>query len=392
MDVQEIAQLVRRQGEDLSRWQNDETKRLDQLEIRLNRAALFGDLGGGGGSATGVKATPDQIDALARGIRALYSKDQAGADKAFGEYKAAIAGSDPDGGYLLLPSVSMEMQRIFAEISPIADLARNINLEQGLSWEEPVDKDQAEALWVGEEQTRSDTANPQLGKLRIECNEIYCQPKVTQTLIDASSKDVVSWMQEKIGESFAAKESAAFHSGSGAGQPRGFLTYPVATTGDATRAWGTIQYVPTGASAAFATPSTSVNPADVLVDTVGALRQQYRIGSSWLMSRTTAAVCRKLKDADGRHVWVDNLQVGEPAALLGFPVRISEDMPAIAANSLSIAFGNFKRAYTTIRRMGTRFLLDPYTAKPYVRVYAYQRVGGGCTNFEAIKLLKFAAS
>jgi HK97 family phage major capsid protein len=50
---------------------------------------------------------------------------------------------------------------------------------------------------------------------------------------------------------------------------------------------------------------------------------------------------------------------GQPFVLLGYPVEISEDMPAIAASSLPIAFGVFKKAYTIIRRLGVRFLVDP---------------------------------
>ena len=36
-------------------------------------------------------------------------------------------------------------------------------------------------------------------------------------------------------------------------------------------------------------------------------------------------------------------------------------------------------------------LRDPYSAKPYVLFYTTKRVGGGVQNFDAIKLLKFAA-
>jgi HK97 family phage major capsid protein len=45
-----------------------------------------------------------------------------------------------------------------------------------------------------------------------------------------------------------------------------------------------------------------------------------------------------------------------------------------------------------VDRVGIRVLRDPYSAKPYVLFYTTKRVGGGVQNFEAIKLLKFAAS
>jgi HK97 family phage major capsid protein len=59
--------------------------------------------------------------------------------------------------------------------------------------------------------------------------------------------------------------------------------------------------------------------------------------------------------------------------MLGFPVVEAEDMPDIAANSLSIAFGSFKRGYTSVDRIRMQLLVDPYTNKPYVRLYTYKR-------------------
>ena len=75
-----------------------------------------------------------------------------------------------------------------------------------------------------------------------------------------------------------------------------------------------------------------------------------------------------------------------------FPIVEAEDMPDIAANSLSIAFGDFKRGYLIVDRQGVRVLRDPFTAKPYVLFYTTKRVGGGVQDFDAIKLMKFAAS
>ena len=76
----------------------------------------------------------------------------------------------------------------------------------------------------------------------------------------------------------------------------------------------------------------------------------------------------------------------------GYPVVEAEDMPDIAANSLSIAFGDFARGYLVVDRAGVRVLRDPFTAKPYVLFYTTKRVGGGVQDFDAIKLMKFAVS
>jgi HK97 family phage major capsid protein len=243
---------------------------------------------------------------------------------------------------------------------------------------------------VGETTARTDTTTPQLGMFHCDLNEIYAQPKATQKLIDIASLDVLGWLQQKVGEAFAVKEGTAYHTGDGIVSPRGILTFATAATGDATRTWGQFEHVATGASGAFPTSSTTVNPADVLVDVVSKLKAQYRSDARWLMNRSTAAICRKLKDAEGRHVWADSLTQGQPAMLLGYPVEADESMPDISASSLSIAFGNINRAYTVIEQPGIKFLTDPYSDKPNVRLFAYRRVGGGVNNFEALKFLKFA--
>jgi HK97 family phage major capsid protein len=67
-------------------------------------------------------------------------------------------------------------------------------------------------------------------------------------------------------------------------------------------------------------------------------------------------------------------------------------MPAIAADSLSIAFGDFRRGYLVVDRIGTRILRDPYSAKPNVLFYTTRRVGGGVQDFDAIKLMKFGTA
>ena len=103
------------------------------------------------------------------------------------------------------------------------------------------------------------------------------------------------------------------------------------------------------------------------------------------------AAVRKLKDADDNYLWRPGM-AGEAASLLGYPVTEIEDMPDIAANSFSIAFGDFRRGYLIVDRQGARVLRDPYSAKPYVLFYTTKRVGGGVQNFDAIKVMKFAAS
>lgn len=303
------------------------------------------------------------------------------------ERKAMSAGSDPDGGYLLpAPTVGRMVKKVY-EQSTMRQLANVVTISTD-SLEGIIDNDEADAGWVSEMGARNDTDTPQVGKYRIEAHEMYAQPKVTQKLIDDAATDVESWLADKVGDKFARVEGSAFWTGDGVGKPRGLTNYPTAATGDGTRAWGTFEHVNTGANGAFHTTK-----ADPLQDLVGAFKDQYLQNATFAMRREVRTLIRKMKEATSdRYLWEPSLQAGQPDRLIGYPVRIDQYMPALGTGSLSLAFGDFREAYTIVDRIGVRTLRDPYTAKPYVRFYSTKRTGGGAVNFEAVKLLRFAAS
>ncbi len=301
--------------------------------------------------------------------------------------KAMSAGSDPDGGYLLpTPTVGRMVKKLY-EQSVMRQVANVLTISTD-ALEGIVDNDEADAGWVSEIGDRPDTDTPQIGKYRIEAHEMYAQPKVTQKLIDDAATDVEAWLAEKIADKFGRVEGNAFVNGNGVGKPKGLFAYSTAATGDDVRAWGTFEHILTGANGDFHTTK-----ADPLQDLLGAFKDQYLQNASFLMRREVRTKIRKLKEATSdRYLWEPGLQLGQPDRLLGYPVRIDQYIPTIATGSLSLAFGDFREAYTIVDRIGVRTLRDPYTAKPYVRFYSTKRSGAGAINTEAVKFLKFSAA
>ena len=139
------------------------------------------------------------------------------------------------------------------------------------------------------------------------------------------------------------------------------------------------------------TASATVAPGDKLIDLVYAVKAGYRGNGTFVFNRATQAVIRKMKDAEGHYLWQPATKAGDPSLVLGYPVAESEDMPSLATDSYSVAFGDFRCGYLIVDRVGIRVLRDPYSQKPYVLFYTTKRVGGGVQDFNAIKLLKFAA-
>lgn len=300
------------------------------------------------------------------------------------EAKALSAGSGEDGGYVAPPELDRLIENRLSQVSPMREIA-TVRTTGANVFKKPISITAAGTGWVAETGERAQTDTPTLSLLEFPTAELYANLAATQALLDDAFVNIEEWIAGEVEEAFAGQERAAFVSGDGSGQPRGFLEYDIVA--NAGQEWGEIGYVASGASGAFA----SSNPVDRLIDLVYAPSAQYRQNARFTMNRKTLSAVRKLKDADGRYIWQPS-DSGVGSTILGYPITEMEDMPDIAADSHSIAFGDFARFYLIVDRAGVRVLRDPFTAKPYVLFYVTKRVGGGVQNFDAVKVMKFAAS
>jgi HK97 family phage major capsid protein len=300
------------------------------------------------------------------------------------EGKALSVGSGPDGGYVVPDETERSINRAVRDISPIRAIA-GVRQVSGSVYKKPFAITGAETGWVGEAAARPETDGPTLAELAFPTMELYAMPAATQALLDDAAVDIDQWVAEEVRVAFAEQEGAAFVTGNGTNRPKGFLDYN--KVANASWSWGNIGTIATGVSGAF--PAT--NPGDKLIDLVYAVKAGYRANAHFVFNRSTQSAIRKLKDGDGTYLWQPSLKPGEASTLMGFPVAESEDMPDIGADSYAVAFGDFRRGYLIVDRVGIRILRDPYSAKPYVLFYTTKRVGGGVQDFDAIKLMKFGA-
>lgn len=300
--------------------------------------------------------------------------------------------NDPNGGYTVPTEVDRVIQSQLVEMSPMRGLASIVSTRSS-DYKKMVNRRGASSGWVGERESRPATDSPVLAQIAPPIGEIYAEPEITQTLLDDSSFDLAGFLQENVSDEFSVQEGTAFISGDGVNKPRGLLTYPTAETADASRDFGTLQFVKTGVAAALA--DSSNNGIDKLIDLVASVKPAYRAGPGvgWQMNSTTAAVLRKLKSLGdtANYLWQESNVEGMPPRLLGYPVFENEYFSDIGANAFPIAFGNWRRGYVIVDRSELRLLRDPLTNKPYVRFYFTKRVGGAVTDSNAIKLLKVAA-
>jgi HK97 family phage major capsid protein len=237
--------------------------------------------------------------------------------------------------------------------------------------------------WVGETESRAATATPEFGLQEIPVHEQYAMPQVTQKLLDDAQFPVETWLANKIADILIRTENGAFVDGNGVMKPRGFTDHTTAATADKSRAWGVLEHVLSGSSGAI--PDTP----DEFIAIEGKLKSAYKQGAVWVMNKTTLASIRKLSGGtNDLYYFIPDMSKGPSSTLLGYPVVLFDDMASAASGAYVAAFGNFNIGYQIVDRVGIRVLRDPYTNKPYIRMYTTKRVGGDVTNFEAIKLLK----
>ena len=322
------------------------------------------------------------------------AREQAGGD-AFGafvrtgatvEMKAFTGVTGDSGGFAVPREIDAAIDALLKGISPIRQIANVVRVGTA-GYRKLVTTGGTPSGWASETGPRPETATPVFQEVAPPMGELYANPSASQAMLDDAAFDVEEWLAGEIAQEFARAEGAAFVGGSGVNRPKGFLTYPTSANGDSARAFGTVQHLATGSATDLGT-----GVPERLLDLVHALRSPYRQGACFVMNAATVARIRKLKTGDGAFLWQPSMVAGQPATLLGYPVVEAEDMPDVAANTLPIAFGNFRAAYLVAERAETAILRDPYTNKPFVGFYATKRVGGALVNSEAVKLVKVATA
>jgi HK97 family phage major capsid protein len=154
---------------------------------------------------------------------------------------------------------------------------------------------------------------------------------------------------------------------------QGFMSYPSGTN------WGQIQQVGTGTSGAFTYAG--------LLNLITSLKEPYQAGASWLVKRASVASIMLIQDGNGRYIFQPIVGGNfNNTSLLGYNLKYANDMPAVAAGALAAAFGDFKRGYVIVDRVGLSVLRDAYTSKPNILFYTRKRTGGDCDDFDALKI------
>lgn len=301
-----------------------------------------------------------------------------------GDVNAALnKGTAAEGGYLAPIEWDRTITDRLVRVSPMRSIC-SVQTISTAGFSKLFNNRGTTSGWVGETDARPNTNTPGFSPLTFTVGELYANPAATQQMLDDSEVDLEAWLAGEVETEFSYQEGIAFLSGNGTNKPRGLLTYVAGGTNAAVHPWGAIAAVPTLSAGGIT--------SDSVIDLITALPNEFTADAKFLMNRNTQGAFRKLKDGQGNYLWQPSFQAGQPAKLGDYPIVDMPGMPDIAANAIPAMFGDFKRGYLIVDRIGIRVLRDPFTNKPYVQFYTTKRVGGGLQNPDVLKALKVSAT
>ena len=286
-----------------------------------------------------------------------------------------VKADDVSAGYLLAPpEMETAIMKNLIETTPMRALA-TVRVIGGDSLKQPRKTASGSASRIGEVATRTNTGDPAYGMIEIKAPEMYARIAVSQQMLEDSGYDLLAELREDATEQFAVKEGAEYISGTNA-----------SNQGEGVLINGSISYTASGEAAAIT--------ADGMIDLIYAIKTGYAANAVLGMNRSTLGAIRKLKDGMGGYLWTPGIANSAPNTILGVPYVEMADMPSIAAGTYPVIYGDFRRGYKIVDRIGISFQTDFTTEADngIVIFRARKRSGSAVVLPEAIRKLKIAVS
>jgi len=257
-------------------------------------------------------------------------------------FRAQSVGTDSEGGFTIPEGFVNALERAllaFGGMMQVSDVIRTAT-GNDLPWPESDDTGNTGELIA--ENTAQNEQDVVFAETVLQAFKYSSKlVKVSVELIQDSAFDIAAVLGSMLGERIARILNTHFTTGDGTAKPNGIVT---AST--------------LGVTAAATTAVTG----DELIDLIHTVDPAYRTpGAGFMMNDTVVSAIRKLKDGNSAYLWQPSIQLGTPDRLLGWPISINQDMPAMTAALKPILFGQFRKykirmvAGLRVRRLVERF-------------------------------------
>lgn len=314
--------------------------------------------------------TPEEQTVLRSGYREFTAEDRA---------QSTVSGAA--GGFVVPPDTSfygkiVEAQKFFGGMFSCG--AEIITTGTGADLPIPTDDDTANVgAIVGESGSHTGATDVALGQKVLHAY-LYSS-KIVKYSWQLMQDSTISWdgyLARKLGMRLGRIQNTHLTTGLGVGQPQGVVTA-------------------SASGRQSATGNTASVPWDDFKRLVHSVDIAYRNGGKFMMNDSTALAVRLLKDGNGRDLWQDSVNSGQPATILGYPVVINNDMAALATSAKHTLFGDFQNyKIRQVKDITIVRLNELYAENGQNGILAFMRLDGGLIDAgqNPIKYLQNSAS
>lgn len=370
-EIKRLVEAMRQilDAEESVEMSNEDEEKYDKMEARVNQlqAELAKEERRGRLSNTEHQLDQPTLDIrTGRTEKAVAGRSEEEQSRAFWacmqgnatpEQRAMSVGVNAQGGY----AVPVEMERaITEELDKTGNVRTLVPVIQARNDTKiPIESAIGAGEWVAELGTIT-PANMTLSQAEAKAYKACAAISASVEILSGDAVvDMNAYLGKVLGRRLAQTLETAYCNGDGSDKPKGLFQL-------------------TGGAGNYTEAVTS----DTVIDFWYTLPAQYRANATWLCNDSSLSVIRKLKDDNGRYIWIpserySDLRDGVAGTIMGTPVSINNYAQGTTANP-EFVLADFSLAYRIYDRGATTMLSDPYTAAStgQVNLYSYRRTDG----------------
>lgn len=309
---------------------------------------------------------------LTGGLQAMAPEDrQMLASRQTPDIRAAMSTTTgSEGGYTVATEYYRELTKALKAFGGVRSMATVIQTGTGAAMNFPTTDATAEEGEIVGQSAAVAAGETTFGNISMDVYK-YSSKKIAIPfeLIQDSMFDIEGYINALLQMRIGRITSKHFTTGTGTGQPKGLIAASTLGKAGATGQTATVTY-------------------EDLVDLEHSVDPLYRASPKccFMMHDNSIAVARKIKDSQGRPIFVPGYEQGPvggaPDRILGRPLVTVQEMATMAANAKSIAFGDCSRYLirevmdlTLFRMADSNFILNGQ-----IGFVAFNRQGGNLVD------------
>lgn len=270
--------------------------------------------------------------------------------------RAQAAGTGAAGGYTVPTEFRNKLTETLKAFGGILRMAEILTTDSGNPVEWPTNDGTAIKGAIVGENTQVTEQDEVFGQANLGAY-MYTSKiiRVSFQLLQDSALDINAFLARRCGERIGRIAADHFAVGTGTGQPQGITV---------------------GLTLNQETAVASKVSYDDLVDLEHTVDPAYRGRGRYVLADSVLRELRKLKDTQGRPLWVPSVQAGVPSTLNGHQYEVDNSLPAFAAGAKPLVFGDIEAAYVVRLVNGAQVLrlTERYADFLQVGFLGFQRI------------------